>query len=112
MSAETIESAAADADAAPLDLLLTDAALGVLNRVNRATPGCGWRSPSGGAAQLRVPDAGRDQMVRGVRTHSGQGSGLPPVTAASAPPGGLQQRIETEVRRVQDGRRSKRYAMP
>jgi len=32
MSAETIESAAADADAAPLDLLLTDAALGVLNR--------------------------------------------------------------------------------
>ena len=34
MSAETIESAAADAAAAPLDLLLTDAALGVLNRVN------------------------------------------------------------------------------
>jgi hypothetical protein len=35
MSAETIESAAA-----PLDLLLTHAALGVLNRVN---PGGGWR---------------------------------------------------------------------
>ena len=34
MSAETIGSAAADAVAAPLDLLLTDAALGVLNRVN------------------------------------------------------------------------------
>ena len=34
MSTETIESAAADAVAAPLDLLLTDAALGMLNRVN------------------------------------------------------------------------------
>ena len=33
MSTETIASAAADAVAAPLDLLLTDAALGVLNRV-------------------------------------------------------------------------------
>ena len=32
MSAETTGSAAAEADAAPLDLLLTDAALGVLNR--------------------------------------------------------------------------------
>ena len=32
MSAATIESAAPDADAAPLDLLLTDTALGVLNR--------------------------------------------------------------------------------
>jgi len=32
MSAATIESAAADADVALLDLLLTDAALGVLNR--------------------------------------------------------------------------------
>ena len=43
MSAETIEPAAADAAAAPLDLLLTDAALGVLNRVNPGGPGCGWR---------------------------------------------------------------------
>jgi hypothetical protein len=34
MSAETIEPAAADAVAAPLDLLLTDAAFGVLSRVN------------------------------------------------------------------------------
>jgi hypothetical protein len=33
MSTETIESAAADAVAVPLDLLLTDA-LGMLNRVN------------------------------------------------------------------------------
>jgi hypothetical protein len=43
MSTETIGSAAADADAAPLDLLLTDAALGVLNGSTRAAPGCGWR---------------------------------------------------------------------
>ncbi len=34
MSTETIESAAAGTVAAPLDLLLTDAALGVLNQVN------------------------------------------------------------------------------
>jgi hypothetical protein len=34
MSAGTMESAAADVVAAPLDLLLTDAALGALNRVN------------------------------------------------------------------------------
>jgi polyhydroxyalkanoate synthase len=41
MSAETMESAAADAAAAPLDLLLTDAALGVLNRVNPGGSGLG-----------------------------------------------------------------------
>jgi hypothetical protein len=40
MTAETIESAAAEADVAPLDLLFADAALGVLTR---AAPGCGWR---------------------------------------------------------------------
>ena len=34
MSTETTGSAAADTVAAPLDLLLTDAALGMLNRVN------------------------------------------------------------------------------
>jgi hypothetical protein len=38
MSTETMDSAAADADAAPLDLLLTDAALGVLNQGTRAAP--------------------------------------------------------------------------
>jgi hypothetical protein len=58
MSAETIGSAAADADAAPFDLLLTDAALGVLNRVNpggsglrlrrRWPPGPGWSPPGRG----------------------------------------------------------------
>jgi hypothetical protein len=47
MSAETIGSAAADAAEAPLDLLLTDAALGVLNRSLRprarpATAWCSW----------------------------------------------------------------------
>ncbi len=39
MSNDAMESAAVDADAAPLDLLLTDAALGALRRVNPGGPG-------------------------------------------------------------------------
>ena len=53
MSAETIESAAADAAAAPLDLLLTDAALGVLNRVN----------PGGSGLRLAAALAARPRLV-------------------------------------------------
>jgi polyhydroxyalkanoate synthase subunit PhaC len=53
MSAETIGSAAADADAAPLDLLLTDAALGVLNRVN----------PGGSGLRLAAALAARPRLV-------------------------------------------------
>ena len=53
MSAETIESAAADADAAPLDLLLTDAALGILNRVN----------PGGSGLRLTAALAARPRLV-------------------------------------------------
>ena len=53
MSAETMESAAADADAAPLDLLLTDAALGVLNRVN----------PGGSGLRLAAALAARPRLV-------------------------------------------------
>jgi hypothetical protein len=53
MSAETIGPAAADADAAPLDLLLTDAALGVLNRVNPG--GSGLRAAAGGGAGRPAP---------------------------------------------------------
>ena len=52
MSAETTESAA-DADAAPLDLLLTDAALGVLNRVN----------PGGSGLRLAAALAARPRLV-------------------------------------------------
>ena len=55
MSAETIESAAADAAAAPLDLLLTDAALGVLNRVN----------PGGSGLRLAAALAARPRLVAG-----------------------------------------------
>ena len=55
MSAETIESAAADADAAPLDLLLTDAALGILNRVN----------PGGSGLRLTAALAARPRLVAG-----------------------------------------------
>ena len=53
MSAETIEPAAADAAAAPLDLLLTDAALGVLNRVN----------PGGSGLRLAAALAARPRLV-------------------------------------------------
>ncbi len=53
MSAETTESAAADAAAAPLDLLLTDAALGVLNRVN----------PGGSGLRLAAALAARPRLV-------------------------------------------------
>jgi len=53
MSAETIGSAAADADAASLDLLLTDAALGVLNRVN----------PGGSGLRLAAALAARPRLV-------------------------------------------------
>jgi hypothetical protein len=53
MSAETIGSAAADADAAPLDLLLTDAALGVLTRVN----------PGGSGLRLAAALAARPRLV-------------------------------------------------
>ena len=53
MSAETIGSAAADAAAAPVDLLLTDAALGVLNRVN----------PGGSGLRLAAALAARPRLV-------------------------------------------------
>jgi hypothetical protein len=52
MSAETMESAAADAVAAPLDLLLTDAALGALNRLLRR-PGIRGVSPRWGQLLTR-----------------------------------------------------------
>jgi polyhydroxyalkanoate synthase len=53
MSAETIGSAAADAVAAPLDLLLTDAAFGELNRVN----------PGGSGLRLAAALAARPRLV-------------------------------------------------
>jgi polyhydroxyalkanoate synthase subunit PhaC len=55
MSAETTEPAVADAVAAPLDLLLTDAALGVLNRVN----------PGGSGLRLAAALATRPRLVAG-----------------------------------------------
>jgi polyhydroxyalkanoate synthase subunit PhaC len=52
---ETIRSAAADAVAAPLDLLLTDAAIGALRRVN----------PGGSGLRLAAALAGRPWLVAG-----------------------------------------------
>ena len=59
MSAGIAEPAAADAVAAPLDLLLTDAALGVLNRVN----------PGGSGLRLAAALAARPRLVA-VRTRN------------------------------------------
>ena len=42
---DTMEAAAADAVTAPLDLLLTDAALGALRRVNPGGSGLRWQRP-------------------------------------------------------------------
>ena len=64
MSAETIESAAADAAAAPLDLLLTDAALGVLNRVN----------PGGSGLRLAAALAARPRLVAGQDADPARGA--------------------------------------
>jgi polyhydroxyalkanoate synthase len=55
MSAEAMEPAAVDAVAAPLDLLLTDAALGVLSRVN----------PGGSGLRLAAALAARPGLVAG-----------------------------------------------
>jgi polyhydroxyalkanoate synthase len=59
MSAGIAVPAAADAVAAPLDLLLTDAALGVLNRVN----------PGGSGLRLAAALAARPRLVA-VRTRN------------------------------------------
>jgi polyhydroxyalkanoate synthase len=59
MSAETTGPAAADAAAAPLDLLLTDAALGALNRVN----------PGGSGLRLAAALAARPRLVAGRTRH-------------------------------------------
>ncbi len=86
MSAETIESAAADAAAAPLDLLLTDAALGVLNRVN----------PGGSGLRLAAALAARPRLVVGrTRTLLGE-----------------LTRIAAGTSQVQPSRRDRRFADP
>jgi polyhydroxyalkanoate synthase subunit PhaC len=55
VDSETIRSAVADATVAPLDLLLTDAAVGVLRRVN----------PGGSGLRLAAALAGRPRLVAG-----------------------------------------------
>ena len=76
MSTETIESAAADAVAAPLDLLLTDAALGVLNRVN----------PGGSGLRLAAALAARPRLVAGrTRNLLGELTGIAAGTSQVQP---------------------------
>ncbi len=86
MSAETIEPAAADAAAAPLDLLLTDAALGVLNRVN----------PGGSGLRLAAALAARPGLVAG-KTRNLLGE---------------LARIAAGTSQVQPSRRDRRFADP
>ena len=86
MSAETIEPAAADAAAAPLDLLLTDAALGVLNRVN----------PGGSGLRLAAALAARPRLVAS-RTRSLLGE---------------LTRIAAGTSQIEPSRRDRRFADP
>src|SRR5271157_4393883 len=86
MSAETTEPAAADAAAAPLDLLLTDAATGMLRRV----------VPGGSGLRLAAALAARPRLV------AGRGTRL----------AGELARIAVGRSRVQPSRRDRRFADP
>jgi len=86
MSEETIESAAADAAAAPLDLLLTDAALGVLNRA----------VPDGSGLRLAAALAARPGLVA-ARTRNLLGE---------------LTRIAAGTSQMQPSRRDRRFADP
>ena len=83
---ETIRSAEADAVAAPLDLLLTDAAVGALRRVN----------PGGSGLRLAAALAGRPRLV------AGRGGQLL----------GELARIAVGTSQVQPSRRDRRFADP
>ena len=83
---DTIRSAAADAVAAPLDLLLTDAAIGALRRVN----------PGGSGLRLAAALAGRPRLV------AGRGRQLL----------GELGRIAVGTSQVQPSRRDRRFADP
>src|SRR6266702_1472329 len=83
---DTTRSAAADAAAAPLDLLLTDAAIGVLRRVN----------PGGSGLRLAAALAGRPRLV------AGRGRRLVSELA----------RIAVGTSQVQPSRRDRRFADP
>ena len=83
---QTIRSAAADAVAAPLDLLLTDAAIGALRRVN----------PGGSGLRLAAALAGRPWLV------AGRGRQLL----------GEVARIAVGTSQVQPSRRDRRFADP
>src|SRR6266851_10122662 len=83
---DTTRSAAADAAAAPLDLLLTDAAIGALRRVN----------PGGSGLRLAAALAGRPGLV------AGRGRQLL----------GELARIAVGRSQVQPSRRDRRFADP
>jgi polyhydroxyalkanoate synthase len=83
---DTTGAAAADAAAAPLDLLLTDAAVGMLRRVN----------PGGSGLRLAAALAGRPRLV------AGRGRQL----------AGELARIAVGTSRVQPSRRDRRFTDP
>ena len=86
VDSDTIRSAAADATAAPLDLLLTDAATGILRRVN----------PGGSGLRLAAKLASRPRLV------GGRGRQL----------FGELARIAVGSSQVQPARRDRRFADP
>ena len=83
---DTIRSAAADATAAPLDLLLTDAAVGILRRAN----------PGGSGLRLAAALASRPRLV------AGRGAGLL----------GELARVAVGHSQVPPARRDRRFADP
>jgi poly[(R)-3-hydroxyalkanoate] polymerase subunit PhaC len=83
---DTIRSSAADAAAAPLDLLLSDAAIGLLRRVN----------PGGSGLRLAAALAARPSLV------AGRGRGL----------AGELARVALGTSRVEPSRRDRRFADP
>jgi len=83
---DTIRSAATDAAAAPLDLLLTDAAIGILRRMN----------PGGSGLRLAAALAGRPRLM------AGRGRSLL----------GELGRIAVGTSQVQPSRRDRRFADP
>ena len=78
---DTMEAAAADAVTAPLDLLLTDAALGALRRVN----------PGGSGLRLAAALAVRPRLVARQGRQPGSPTTSVPGRAATGPPSCLAE---------------------
>ena len=83
MIAETIEPAGATANAALLDLLLTDAALGGLNRVNL------------GGSGLRAAAGGGSSALAGLRNFAADMASPPRIPSPGSPTASARGRAAT-----------------